>query len=579
MGRPGHLAGRWLAGAALALGAVGAAQAQQVWPLDPTFHYSKTPQNQYAAFDLIERDGKLWTTSHTDVVRLEASSGNWQLMQRGNNDVYALALQADGKLLAAGGFTEFPTGQPASRIVRLNADGARDASFSPPSAINDWVRDLAVQADGKILLGGDFSQVGGTAAQGLARLNADGSRDPGFTSALPAGAKVFALLPLPGGQVLAGSIGGISGGGSNLNRLNADGSLANAGLAKPNGGVDVLHRLKNGQILVGGGFTEVDGQPYRRLARLNADGSLDASFPNPAITGGVFALHELPNGQILVGGRFTQIHGQAREHLALLNADGTLDASFSAPTVTLDVGSPDNRSILSFKEQADGKLLVGGNFSMEEGGQQRQGVVRLVPPTGSGPHAIVTASVTGGHGAVAPASRTVNVGQPATFTLTPDAGYQPSASVGGTCAAGSFSGNDYTVPNVNADCTVQFRFEAIAATTATVTASVTGGHGAVAPASRTVNVGQPATFTLTPDVGYQPSASVGGTCAAGSFSGNDYTVPNVSADCALEFRFQASPPGTPPSSGVTPVPTLGHWALMLLGLLAAALGMQRLRRA
>src|SRR5262249_40113691 len=89
-----------------------------------------------------------------------------------DSTVYALAVQPDGKLLLGGFFTQV-NGTPRARIARLNADGSLDTSFDPGSGANNFVQALAVQPDGKVLLGGGFSQVNGTPRNTIARLNGD----------------------------------------------------------------------------------------------------------------------------------------------------------------------------------------------------------------------------------------------------------------------------------------------------------------------------------------------------------------------------------------------------------------------
>ncbi len=91
--------------------------------------------------------------------------------------VYSVAVQADGKILLGGDFTTVG-GTPRNHIARLNADGTLDTGFNPNA--NGDVYSVAVQADGKILLGGNFTTVGGTARNHIARLNADGTLDTGF---------------------------------------------------------------------------------------------------------------------------------------------------------------------------------------------------------------------------------------------------------------------------------------------------------------------------------------------------------------------------------------------------------------
>ena len=95
------------------------------------------------------------------------------------------------------------------------------------------------------------------------------------------------------------------------------------------------------------------------IARLNADGSVDASF-NPDANGAVNSLAVQPDGKVLVGGFFTTIGGQTRNNIARLNADGSADASFNPVA---------DNTVISLAVQPDGKVLVGGNFTTV-GGQQ-----------------------------------------------------------------------------------------------------------------------------------------------------------------------------------------------------------------
>src|SRR6266704_2101633 len=92
-------------------------------------------------------------------------------------NVYSLAVQADGKILVGGNFSTLG-GQSRNYIGRLNADGTLDTSFNPGA--NSVVYSLAVQADGKILVGGLFTTLGGQSRNYIGRLNADGTLETGF---------------------------------------------------------------------------------------------------------------------------------------------------------------------------------------------------------------------------------------------------------------------------------------------------------------------------------------------------------------------------------------------------------------
>ncbi|MCX7680516.1 MAG: hypothetical protein N2508_00875, partial [Anaerolineae bacterium] len=84
--------------------------------------------------------------------------------------VHTLALQADGKILVGGWFDTLG-GQPRNNIGRLNASGTLDAAFNPGA--NSWVGTLAVQTDGKIVVGGGFTTLGGQTRYYIGRLTND----------------------------------------------------------------------------------------------------------------------------------------------------------------------------------------------------------------------------------------------------------------------------------------------------------------------------------------------------------------------------------------------------------------------
>jgi hypothetical protein len=75
--------------------------------------------------------------------------------------VLALAVQPDGKILVGGRFTSL-NGRPRSRIGRLNGDGTLDLNFDPQAS--DWVSSIALLPDDKVMLGGGFNWVGSHSA-------------------------------------------------------------------------------------------------------------------------------------------------------------------------------------------------------------------------------------------------------------------------------------------------------------------------------------------------------------------------------------------------------------------------------
>ncbi|MFD1710358.1 delta-60 repeat domain-containing protein [Ottowia flava] len=239
--------------------------------------------------------------------------------------------------ILVGGAEFFGSGTLGKGIVRLNAATlAQDTGFTASvtqGANAGEVHAIAVQSDGKIVIGGRFDAVNGVARSNIARLNVDGTLDATYTASVTAGSEgILTMVMQPDNSVLIG--GGFTQVNSTardyLARLTPAGAL-DAGFSNPalDNQVRTLALQPDGAVLAGGFFNVAHGQPRDALVRLTANGSLDTTFANPAITGWVNALYLQPNGQLLVGGSLGTIVGAAREGLARLNANGTLDAGFT----------------------------------------------------------------------------------------------------------------------------------------------------------------------------------------------------------------------------------------------------------
>lgn len=136
------------------------------------------------------------------------------------------------------------------------------------------------------------------------------------------------------------------------------------------GEVLALAVQKDGQVIIGGAFSAVNGVPRQNLARLNADGTLDATFIPQAVegpNGPVAALLLLPDGSVIVGGNFTSAGNLVRGDLAKYKSDGTADAEFGA----MEGGVATNGSVSALALQADGGVVVGGNFTTFYGQPRR----------------------------------------------------------------------------------------------------------------------------------------------------------------------------------------------------------------
>jgi uncharacterized delta-60 repeat protein len=290
-----------------------------------------------------------------------------------NNIVRDMAVQPDGKILIVGQFTSY-NGTTCNHIARLNSDGSLDTSFAAGSGADNFVYAIAVQPDGKILIGGIFTSYNGTARNQIARLNSDGSLDTGFDPGSGANYLVLAIAVQPDGKILIGGWFTIYNGAprNRIARLNSDGSLDTGfdpGLGA-NNWVESIVIQPDGKILIGGSFFIYNWASRNRIARLNSDGSLDMGFdPGSGANDLVESIAVQPDGKILIVGRFTSYNGTNRNRIARLNSNGTLDTGFNT-------GSGASGQVRAIIVQPDGKTLMGG-FFMSYNGINRNRIARL----------------------------------------------------------------------------------------------------------------------------------------------------------------------------------------------------------
>jgi uncharacterized delta-60 repeat protein len=259
---------------------------------------------------------------------------------------YDIVLQPDGRILVAG---EFDINGEHKYLARLNADGSIDASFN--ANVNALIYRIVLQPDGKIIIGSNSLQtVDGVAVNYLARLNPDGSLETPLGAVTYANTIVFAIALQPDGKIIVG-------GSSYLIRLNADGTL-DPTFMPPDMSFMTVYAValqRDGRILFGGASRSTGGGPF--LSRINANGSADAAF-NPLVGGGsvVWTILEDPDGKILIGGEFGRVNGIGRGDFARLNSDGTLDAFQPEPYDGADWNVED------IALEADGDVLIVGSF-------------------------------------------------------------------------------------------------------------------------------------------------------------------------------------------------------------------------
>ena len=250
-----------------------------------------------------------------------------------NNVVNSIGVQSDGSIIAGGQFTSL-NGTTRNRLVKLSKSGVVDTSFYSAlgtNAVNNIIYAVAVQSNDAIVVGGAFTSIGGTTRNRISRISSTGTVDASFYTAI--------------------------------------------GTGGANGTVRALAIQPSDQyILVGGDFTSIGGTAPDRLARLTTTGSKDSGFQTNLGTGFnaiVYTIAVQADGKILVGGNFTSLNGTTRNRLVRLNSDGTVDTSFYT-----NLGTGFNANVLTIAVQADGKILVGGEFTTFNT-NARQGLVRL----------------------------------------------------------------------------------------------------------------------------------------------------------------------------------------------------------
>jgi uncharacterized delta-60 repeat protein len=287
-----------------------------------------------------------------------------------NAFVHSIAVQADGKILVGGTFDSIG-GQPRNNIARLDPlTGLADFFNSTNTGANNTVRSIVVQADGRILVGGAFTNIGLYPRNNIALLDSNGFADSFDPNA---NGVVYSIAVQADGKILVGGdftgIGGQTRG--RIARLDATTGLADSWDPFASLAVYAIAVQPDGKILAGGNYSSIGGQPRNFIARLDPATALADTFnPNPNSTapaGAIYSIAVQADGRILVAGIFATIGGQSRSNIARLDGGTGLADSFNP--------SADN-NVLSIALQADGKVLAGGFFN-SMGGRLRNLFARL----------------------------------------------------------------------------------------------------------------------------------------------------------------------------------------------------------
>lgn len=291
-----------------------------------------------------------------------------------NESVYSLALQPDGKILIAGNFSLY-NGSVVKYVIRLHANGDNDTSFNTGTGFDAYVFELVLQSDGKIICGGGFVSYNGVSEISIIRLNNDGTKDTSFNTGTGLSMPPSSIVVQPDGKlIICGNFNFYNNvEAKKIVRLNTNGTkdaTFNVGTSFN----DVAGKAKiqpDGKIIVGGAFTSYNGLPANRIIRLNTDGTKDTSFGTSSLNNSVSAITPQTDGKIIVGGSFTAYKGITENHILRLNADATKDNTFNT-------GTGFDASLYATTLQNDGKIIVGGYFTVYKGITENR-IVRLNP--------------------------------------------------------------------------------------------------------------------------------------------------------------------------------------------------------
>ena len=267
---------------------------------------------------IVQPDGKIVTagTSANRVDRYKANGSIDTLFTPPvlNGSAMALSMDSGNRILVGGLFNK--------GIVRLNTDGTLDTTFAPTSGANGEVDAIAIQFDGKILIGGNFTTYNGMSRKRIARINTDGTLDTTFSPSLGVNNKVSSIAVQPDGKILVG--GNFTGG---IIRYNTNGSVdttftIGTGFGPAGYRVNSVVLESDGKSIIGGSFASYNGVARNNIARLNIDGTLDTSFdPGTGTNGEIYAMAFQNNGQKLIfAGAFTSFNGITRNNIARLTA-------------------------------------------------------------------------------------------------------------------------------------------------------------------------------------------------------------------------------------------------------------------
>lgn len=301
-----------------------------------------------------------------------------------NHEVHTVAQSANGKLMIGGFFQQysFPTNQTVNRIMRLKADGSVDSTFNfgPSYGADNLVKTITEISPNRYFVGGLFTSMNGTTRNYMAAIDSTGALDAGFTPGTGANSWVMTSLKLPDGSIILGGEFEQYNGNwrRKLCKINTNGQLdANFNNTGFSGGASgqilTIAAQSDGKIIVGGAFSSYNNINHGYIVRLNSTASaIDATFnTGTGFNGTVSSIVIQSDGKILVGGNFTEYNGQAVKNIARLNTNGTLDNTF-------DIGTGFNFDVKVVAVDSEERVLAGGWFTSYNGTTGVNRITRLI---------------------------------------------------------------------------------------------------------------------------------------------------------------------------------------------------------
>ena len=293
--------------------------------------------------------------------------GTGRIYATNQSEVYSISAYEDGRILVAGNFSHYNS-LPYNRIVRTNANGSIDNTFQPGSGANSIIMASKIQPDGKLIISGFFTNYNGTNTNAIARLNTNGSIDTGFNIGTGSNGKIDALAIQDDGKILIGGLFTTFNGLQRncIARLNPDGSNDSTFNALGTGADNDINKiivLSDGKIMLFGKFRNYNGIAYNRIMRLNPNGTPDNTFNTNGTgidgTGNFYEIRDAdvqPDGKIVMYGNFNSYNGITNNNLIRINADGSLDNSFQMN----QFNTPQN--ICKVRVLQDGNILISGIY-------------------------------------------------------------------------------------------------------------------------------------------------------------------------------------------------------------------------